>query len=93
VKITKLTTIRSVKREAIVLRNRVGTVQTFCRICESDQPMISANQAAQLLNLSERKVFLLVEQARFHIFETEGGRLFICFDSLLKLKEKGNYEL
>lgn len=76
------------KREAIVLRNRIGTLRTFCEVCGNEQPMLSAGNAAQLLNLSERKIFLLVESAAFHIFETESGRLFICFDSLLKLKEK-----
>ena len=88
----KLTIIKCEKRERIVLRYRNGARREFCAGCKTEQSMLSAGSAAQLLHLSERRIFALVDAGEFHIFETEHGQLFICFDSLQRAFGRLNLE-
>ncbi len=77
-KIIKLTSIQYQKRQKVILRTSSGAIEMFCPKCENVQKMFPASQAAQVLHLSEREIFNLVENDNFHIFETADGRLYIC---------------
>lgn len=78
VKMIRQTSIRAVHREQIVIRPSAASIETFCPKCGAMQQTLSASQAAQLLQVSEREIFGMVENDDFHIFETNDGRLYIC---------------
>lgn len=57
--------------------------RVFCSIC--DEFMLTAEQAAVVLDLSHRTVYQQVESGTAHFVETETGALFVCPNSLADL--------
>ena len=90
VKMIRQTSIKAVHREQIVIRPAAASIETFCPKCGAVQQTLSAAQAAQLLNISERQIFGMVENDDFHIFETDDGRLYICALSISFQNQNGD---
>jgi hypothetical protein len=44
--------------------------------------MLSSDEAARLLGVSERAIFRRVEARQVHFVETDDGRLYVCGSSL-----------
>lgn len=62
----------------------------FCKLCRAQVEMLTAETAAALSGLSERRIFRLIENGEIHFVEAE--RVFICRNSIESyaeiLKEK-----
>jgi hypothetical protein len=56
------------------------TETVICSSCS--EVMLAAEQAALVLDLSNRTVYQLVEKGTAHFVETETGALFVCLRSL-----------
>lgn len=90
----KRTRIITVETEhvLIVSRRRHCTIEHWCDGCGAMVRLILAEEAAALACVSLREICRLVEVNKLHFNETCEGRLFICLNSLLKLKTIGTNE-
>lgn len=81
---TKIT-IESYRRTIMKTRRKAITVR--CEFCKSLTLLITPNQAAAVLQTTEREIFRRVEAGAFHFVETETGGLLICRNSLTALEK------
>ena len=54
----------------------------FCELCESQRPLMSVPEMAELTKMSSRAIFKLIGDGQLHFRETAAGLLLVCFDSL-----------
>ena len=77
------------KTEIIVETHRVFTIRNYrrnqlawCAACGDQMPMVTADEAALLCQVSARAIYLKIEARELHCKETPDGRLLICANSL-----------
>lgn len=69
-------------RRKFVIRQPPEGERVFCAECS--EPMLTAEQTAALLAVSQRRIFQLVELGAGHFTETEAGALFVCPNSFVE---------
>jgi hypothetical protein len=65
-----------------VMQTRNRSSRVWCAACNAKTQMVTVEQAARVLSVTQRAIFRLVEADRVHFAETTGGRLLICVESL-----------
>jgi hypothetical protein len=74
-----------VETEQIIrLRRRPKKVRAWCKVCAKQVSMVSSEEAAALMGISQRTIFRQVEAGDLHFTETLEGLIFICPNSLHK---------
>lgn len=58
-----------------------------CPQCKSEVPMVTAEEAAALVEITVRKLYRWVEKGSLHFIETPSGQVWICLTSLMHKKE------
>ena len=77
---TKRLKIKLEKHELKIVR--FGRSQKlFCQSCQMETRHLTVAQMAQVLKLSEREVFRMVENLHIHSTETADGKLLVCLNS------------
>lgn len=66
----------------LVFSRRPAAREDWCAGCGRETLWLPAEEAAGAAGVSLRELCRMVEARRLHFAETEGGALFICFDSL-----------
>ena len=69
--------------EKVCLTNSPPKFEAFCPECKRLVEMSSPAVAAIELQISERRIFRLIETKEIHFVETE--RILVCLDSIKKL--------
>jgi hypothetical protein len=69
------------KRETWRVHIGEGRV-AFCSRCAAETIWLTGNEAAHLADMSERRIFRLIENEKVHFQETKEGALLICSKSL-----------
>ena len=83
VKDTKRRIEITVERQRILfVKRRHPTTPVWCETCAGRPQMLTPDEAALLLGISERDIFRRVEARQVHFTETAGGRLYVCGSSL-----------
>lgn len=90
--IKRKTEIRVETRRKFVVGLPASEEEFFCRRCDFSKPLISAEHAAQMLGVSRRVVYQIVETTEAHFAETETGILLVCPDSLAQILELNKRE-
>lgn len=81
------TEIKIESHESIVIRlRRSQTLLVFCEECRKEILHLSVSRVAAVLQFSEYAVFRLIESGDFHSTENRAGSLFVCTDSISKIK-------
>jgi len=91
-KVTRSLKFTAEKYELTVIRYG-QTKKMFCHFCQSERQHSTVSETAQVLNLSEREVFRLVESEQIHSVETVDGKLFICGDSVECFLKKNSNDI
>jgi excisionase family DNA binding protein len=65
-----------------ILQKRTRSFLLRCAVCEAETQMVTVEQAARVLSVTQRTIFRLVESDRLHFAETPEGQLLICVESL-----------
>ena len=78
---TKRLKISVEKTERIMVR-QTKRQNLFCDFCLRETEMLSLQQTALTLNVSERQAAKLIENGAFHFTETAEGFLLICRNSI-----------
>ena len=55
-----------------------------CNVCDMETIMLPPALIAELLKISSREIYLLIEADKIHFAETDENQMFICVDSLAK---------
>lgn len=63
-----------------LIRRFPAELQIFCAEC--GEPMLAADQAANVFKISQRRIFQIVELGGLHLTETKNGVMMICLNSL-----------
>ena len=63
-----------------VIHQTPSNIQIACSEC--GEPMVSAEQTANLLGIKQRRIFQIIETGAAHFTEAEAGALMICLNSL-----------
>lgn len=86
---------RKFRREVIsetqrfLLISNSGEEEVFaCKICRGDSVLLSPSLITQILQISEREIFRLIEAGRIHFIEDENRKNFVCLKDLKKHFEK-----
>jgi hypothetical protein len=73
----------TVERQRILLvKRRNPSPPIWCEVCAGQPQMLTPDEAARLLGVSERSIFRRVEARQVHFVETADGRLYVCGSSL-----------
>ncbi|MCA1636122.1 MAG: hypothetical protein LC802_21140 [Acidobacteria bacterium] len=73
----------TVERQRIVLiKRRTPSTPVWCETCAERPLMLTPDEAARLLDMTERDIYRRVEARQVHFTETAGGRLYVCGSSL-----------
>ena len=89
-KIIRSLNIKRETRQVFTFKTRAETIYALCSHCGIEKRMISAVISARILNISERKIFALVENETFHLFETKIGKLYLCAESVNEFAERNS---
>jgi hypothetical protein len=74
----------TVERQRILLvKRRNPSPPIWCEVCTGHPLMLTLDEAARLLRMSERDIYRRVEARQVHFVETAEGRLYVCGSSLL----------
>lgn len=65
--------------------SRAGYFQ--CLVCYRQTPLLTVKEAAQLVGVSDRAVYVWVKRKKIHVMKTVSGQLRICQRSLLSTGE------
>lgn len=65
-----------------IIRTPSLQAPAWCQECARTVRLVTAEEAARLINQSTRTVYRLVEERRLHYRETPNGSLLVCLDSL-----------
>ena len=69
----------TVERQRVVLvRRRTPSTPVWCETCAGRPLMLTLEEAARLLDMSELDIFRRVEARQVHFTETAKGQLLIC---------------
>lgn len=68
--------------QVFVIRERRPRDQVWCRRCAESVPMVTAAQAASLVQVNSRLIYHWVATEQLHFDETADGFLLICLQSL-----------
>ena len=78
------------KFEMLVATNRRYTIrqstpgrQIACAKC--GEPMLTTEQAANIFDIKQRRIFQIIETEAAHFTETEAGAVMICMTSLAEV--------
>lgn len=73
------------RRERLYRRSEGRTffATSWCLHCNGEFSLLTPGLAAELLSVSTRMIYRMVESGRVHFFEATDGELFICLNSLL----------
>jgi len=63
-----------------IIRQSPSGRQTACAEC--GEPMLTAEQAANIFGIAQRRIFQIIETEAVHYTETEAGAVMICITSL-----------
>lgn len=63
-----------------VIRQSASAKQIVCAECS--EPMLTAEQAANLFDIQQRRIFQIIETKAAHFTEIEAGAVMICITSL-----------
>ena len=66
----------------LLVRRREPSAHIRCEVCAGRPQMLTPDEAARLLGMSERSIFRRVEARQVHFVETADGRLYVCGSSL-----------
>ncbi len=55
-----------------------------CKICQGDSVLLSPTLVTQILQISEREIFRLIEANKVHFIEDENKKSFVCLKGLKK---------
>jgi len=79
---TRKTEITFETERLLIFSRRPAAREDWCEGCGREALWLPAEEAARAAGVSLRELCRMVEARRLHFAETEGGALFICFDSL-----------
>lgn len=85
--IKRTTEISVEKSRQFIIRHTKHDTPVFCPEC--GEPMITAEQTAQIFDISQRRIFQLIEACAAHFVETETGAVMVCLASLRECLETG----
>jgi hypothetical protein len=77
----KFEVVTETKRRFVIRQFPTGK-QIDCAEC--GEPMLAIEQAAKLLQITQRRIFQIIEIEAIHFTEMEAGALMICLNSLAK---------
>lgn len=63
-----------------IIRQAASVKQIACAEC--GEPMLTAEQAANLFDIKQRRIFQIIEAQAAHFTEIETGAVIICLSSL-----------
>jgi hypothetical protein len=69
-----------VTNRRFIIRQMKNTNKVFCKIC--GEPMLTAEQTAEFLDIKQRLIFQLIEQEKVHFTEIEPQAVMICLSSM-----------
>ncbi len=69
-----------VTKRRFVIRQTPSVKQTTCAEC--GEPLLTAEQIANLFAITQRRVFQIIETGAAHFSETNAGAAMICLKSL-----------
>ena len=64
----------------------------WCKECGEQVKMITPHEAAEIIHVTPRAIYELIEREALHVPEFDGGRPAICLKSLLKNISSGTGE-
>lgn len=67
-------------RRYVIHQSAAAGRQTACTECGA--PVVTAEQAAKILGITQRRIFQIVETGAAHYAESESGAAAICLTSL-----------
>ena len=67
-------------RRYVIRQSAAADRQTACAECGA--PVVTVEQAAKILGITQRRIFQIVETGAAHYAESESGRAAICLTSL-----------
>ncbi|MGI8639472.1 MAG: hypothetical protein ACR2MG_05900 [Pyrinomonadaceae bacterium] len=70
-----------------IIRQSAPGRQIACAEC--GDPMLTAEQAANIFGITQRRIFQIIETEAAHFTETEAGAAMICITSLAKFLDGG----
>lgn len=56
-----------------------------CNICEDESIMLPPALIAEVLKISSREIYRLIEESKIHFSENDKNQMFICLQSLSKV--------
>jgi hypothetical protein len=68
--------------EIVVIRGSQATILPLCSQCCDAVPMITADQAREMVSTSTRTIYRWIEEGLIHNTETPEGVVFVCPRSL-----------
>jgi hypothetical protein len=72
----------TIERERLLIVSSRRSLKKRCELCGAEVRMIDVDQASALAAVTQREVFLRVENGSLHFAETADGVLLICLESL-----------
>lgn len=69
-----------VTNRRFIIRQIKDTNKVFCKIC--GEPMLTAEQAAELLDIKQRLIFQMIEMEKLHFIEIKPQAVMVCLASL-----------
>lgn len=81
----KRTEIMVEQHELLIIHAPAVEENTKCHICPTRVQMVSAEDAATILNMTRREIYRAVETGNVHFMETNEGLLLVCIQSLFSL--------
>jgi hypothetical protein len=78
----------TIEIERVTVISRHGKSRSWCAACGAEVAMMTACDAAQLMNVSIAVIHRLAEAAKVHFTVTPNGMLMICPNSLANLNEQ-----
>lgn len=80
------------KFEMLVATNRRYTIRQYApgrqiACAECGEPMLTAEQSANMFGITQRRIFQIIETEAVHFTEIEAGAVMICMTSLAEVLE------
>lgn len=81
-RITRKVELTVAENSTYIIRKSSSSGETICPNC--GEPMLTAEQAAGMFGITQRRIFQIIETGAAHFTEeeTEAGALMICLTSL-----------
>jgi hypothetical protein len=79
---TKQIKIKLEKHEVKIVRF-ANRRKFFCEICQTESQFFTVSQMSMLLEISELNVFRLAVEGKFHLLETNEGKLMLCGQGII----------